>query len=161
MGDNGTLVAWYGAIVSTALGALQVYRFLVEQKEKKIRVKVKLKLGFMKQGPTQSETLLFISAVNVGNRPVTLSFPQIRLPDGKYYMRIPDGSESDATFPHELLPGRMCQAWRAIRKMAEDFKDEGYSGKVKIIGEFRDAADNSYKSEPTDFDIDVWLRDST
>jgi len=48
--DVTTIIAVYGAALSTILGAIELYRFRVEQQEKKPKVKVTLTTGLISQG---------------------------------------------------------------------------------------------------------------
>ena len=152
-------VAVYGAILSTILAILEVYRFRAEQREREPRIRVEIARGFMRQGDAVGPDLIFLDAANAGDKNVTLSFPALLLPDGKYLMTpIPRGDESNVTFPCELLPGRSCSTWREAGNLARSLRKNGYSGRIEIVGEYRDAVGNSYKSKPFNFDIDYWSK---
>jgi len=158
MEDYAALViAVWGAVLSTCLAIFEVYRFLVEQRTRKPRIIVEMTLGFMRRGE-DTRMLIYLSAANAGDKVVTLSFPALLLPDRRYLTTFPRGDESDVAFPHELLPGRSCQTWREIRKLAQSLLDNGYSGTIEIVGEFRDVVGNRYKSKPFTFNIAHWSK---
>jgi len=155
--DTTTIIAIYGAALSTILGAIELYRFHVEQQEKKPRVKVTLTTGLISQGNQVSPAILTLTAANVGRIPVTLtSIPSLYVSRDRKV--ILTEAERDVEFPHELLPGKSCNYWRDIKQLARELKRHGYSGRLKIIGEFGDALDNKYKSKPFSFDIEDWTK---
>ncbi len=155
--DPTTIIAIYGAGLSTILAAIEVYRFRIEQSEKKPKIKVTMTTGFLSQGRETSPAMLTLTAANVGRLPVTLtSIPSlIVFKDQKVILTE---AEKDAEFPHELLPGKSCNCWRDIKQLAQSLKRHGYSGTLKIVGEFGDATDNKYRSKPFPFDIEDWAK---
>jgi hypothetical protein len=157
MVDLTTIIALYGAGLATVLGVLELYRFRIEQAEKKPRVEVTVSTGFLSQGPTTSPAMLVLEAANSGSQPVTLNgIPSLLLPDKQKVILL--GAESDVEFPHELLPGKKCTFWRDIKKLASSLKTKGYSGQLNVVGEFKDAIGNSYKSKSFPFDIEDWAK---
>jgi len=100
---------------------------------------------------------ILLGAMNVGSKAVTLSsVPSLLLPSEKQFVIF--NSIIPVNFPYELLPGKSCQVFIEIREFVQTLKELGYSGKIKIVGQFGDAIGNSYKSEPFDFNIDFWAK---
>jgi len=150
-------IAAYGAVLSTILAAFGAVRWFLERKEKHPRIQVTSKLGFM-TAPWKSGTsdyLIYFEAANIGERPVTLSIPYLRLPDGRN-LWMPKVQRLEA-FPHDLLPGKKCMVWEELRELARGLSEEGFSGEIKFVCTFDDAVGNSYKSKPISFDVDHWL----
>jgi hypothetical protein len=146
---------------ATTLAALgfQVYRYLTGQNEKKPRIRVTASPGFLSQGAMTSPAMLILKAANPGHVPVTLtSFPSLQLPDDKQL--ILTEAQGDFNFPHTLAPGTACQVWREMKQVARELSNSGYTGQVKIVGEFKDAVGNSYRSKPFTFDVDGWTRNA-
>jgi hypothetical protein len=147
------------AIVAVYGAALGTYNLLVRRQENKPKVKVKISMGFLTYATGQtSEAMIFLEAANAGRTTVTLSSPFFRLPD-KQQVVFPN-PQTNATFPHELLPGKSCRIWIGAREFASTLKSNGYSGKVKITGVYRDQVDSCYNSKQSQFDIDNWARSS-
>jgi hypothetical protein len=116
--DPTTIIAIYGAAVSTLLAVIQVYRFRVEQTEKKAKIEVTLTTGFLAQGTATSPAMLFLTAANVGRIPVTLtSIPSLYLPKDEKIILTEADRDVDH-FPYELLPGKKCNYWRDIKQLA-------------------------------------------
>jgi hypothetical protein len=158
MNSLTTIVAVYGAMLSTTLAILQLYRFYLEQKEKRPRVDVKISLEFAWEGNTTTPRKLLFEAANSGNKVVMLNSPSLLLPENPNHVTLilPLLSiDSDVIFPHELLPGRRCTSWKYTKDLARLLLETGYSGEVSIVAEFTDALDNSYKSEPFAFNTSL------
>jgi hypothetical protein len=147
-------IAAYGALLSTILAVLGGVRWFLE---KRPRIQVTSKLGFM-TAPGQSGTsdyLIYFEAANIGERPVTLSIPYLRLPDGRN-LWMPKVQRL-VPFPHDLLPGKKCMVWEELRGLARGLSEEGFSGEIMVVCMFDDAVGNSYKSKPIRIGIDHWL----
>ncbi|MEW6226591.1 MAG: hypothetical protein AB1700_00635 [Bacillota bacterium] len=142
------IVAVYGAVLAT-------YTLVVQLRENRFRVNVKISMGFLVSplGGT-SDTMLFLSASNAGQKVVTLSSQGFLLPN-KNQLVIPY-PQSNVTFPYELLPGKSCQTWIEAREIARALKLEGIYGEVKLVGFYRDQVDKTYRSKPYKFDVDGW-----
>jgi hypothetical protein len=96
--------------------------------------------------------VLILSALNTGSKTVTMSSMGLILPDKKYLFFV--YPTSDVTFPYELAEGKNCKVWTSLEQLAKDLKKEGFSGNVKLIGFYRDAIDNKYRSKPLKFNVD-------
>jgi hypothetical protein len=142
------IVAAYGAILAT-------YNMIMRSREKKSIVHVKISLGFITfaLGGT-SEEMIFLTASNPGQKVVTLSSQGFILPNGMSLV-IPS-PQSDTTFPCELLPGKNCQIWIGAREMTRTLKANSFSGKVRLIGFYRDQVDRIFKSKPFKFNVYDW-----
>lgn len=157
MADLTTIIALYGAGLSTAVGLLELYRFRVQQAEKKAKITVTLLTGFLSQGRETSPAMLTLEAANSGRQPVTLtSIPSLLLPNDQKVVLTE--AESNVQLTYELLPGKSCTFWRDIKQLARSLKGHGYSGQLNIVGEFKDAVGNSYKSKSFPLDIEDWAK---
>jgi hypothetical protein len=155
--DTTTIIAIYGAALSTILAATQLYRFRIEQQEKKPRIKVTLTTGLISQGGATSPALLTLTAANIGRQPVTLTTtPSLLLPDTQKAILL--SATSNFQLPYELQPGKSLDFWDDIHQLARTLKRQGYSGKMDVIGEFGDAIGNKYRSKPFPFDIEDWAK---
>ena len=140
-------VAVYGACLSTYTLCVQIIRNRPE-------VKVKISQGFLTSSVGGlSAQMLFLSASNSGQKTVTLSSCGIRIPYNKQLI-IPN-PKGDVRFPHELLPSKSCQIWIEASEIVETLKSGGFSGKINLIGFYRDQTDRTYKSKPYLFDINA------
>ena len=155
--DATTIIAIYGAVLSTLLGAIQAYSFIIGQREKKPRIKVTLVTGLIARGSATSSAMLTFTAANVGRQPVTLTnTPSLLLPDTQKAILL--SATSNIQLPYELLPGKNLTFWDDIHQLAQNLKRQGYSGKLDVIGEFGDAVGNKYQSKPFPFDIEDWAK---
>ncbi|MGO9019660.1 MAG: hypothetical protein ACLQVJ_15060 [Syntrophobacteraceae bacterium] len=140
-------VAVYGAALST-------YTLIQNRKEKRRQIRVKLSNGFLTSGPELSPAMLLIEATNPGNRTVILNTVGISLPDKKTLaFPIP---HSNVRFPHPLPEGNSCLVWTPLKELAQQLRQEGYSGKVKLVGFYRDQVGTQYSSNAFAFEIDGW-----
>jgi hypothetical protein len=121
------IIAIYGALVST-------YSVWASRQEKKREIKVQLSYGLLANPPSVGLKILIISALNTGQKRVTLTSMGLILPrkDENYLQFLrPD---SNVSFPHDLLEGKDCNVWVTTKEIAEDLKREGYSGKISLKG---------------------------
>lgn len=146
------LVAVYGAGLAT-------YNLIAHLRGTKARVKVKISQGFVTDPLGRpSEPMIILSALNVGQKAVTLCSQGFLLPNGMKWV-FPNPL-SNVRFPYELLPGKSCQIWTEAARLARDLNAQGYSGKVKLVGFYRDQIDTTYKSKPYEFDVENWAKRS-
>ncbi len=142
------VVAIYGAILST-------YTLIQNRQEKQRRVSVKLSNGFLHYGNDGlSPAMLLLEATNPGDRTVILNTAGLSLPDGKTVAFL--NPQSNVSFPHSLAEGNSCIVWTPLKELARQLRQEGYSGKVKLVGFFRDQLGRLYKSKAFIFDIEGW-----
>jgi hypothetical protein len=71
-----------------------------------------------------------IKVVNVGSRPIGVTVPTIRLPNGKF-LSFTD-VEGLRNFPKRLEGGESAPIRTAMKKLADSVKAFGLSGKVKV-----------------------------
>jgi len=139
------VIALYGAILATAIA-------LARRRECRTEIKVKVSSGFLTFADRLSDPMIIVEASNVGHRPVTLSAPFLVLPDGKSMVLLNVGSDVD--YPHELVPGRNCRIWIEAESVAEELRRAGFSGKVMLVGAFRDQSGCEWKGRPYRVEID-------
>jgi hypothetical protein len=141
------LIAIYGALVST-------YSVWTARQEHRREIKVELSYGFMRNALAEvSPTLLILSAMNTGAKTATLTSTGLALPRKKYLLFAQP--ESNVTFPHDLPEGKSCSVWITNEELLKDLKREGYSGRIKLKGYYRDAVGGYYKSKSVRFNIET------
>jgi len=106
-----------------------------------------------------SDTMIFLSASNPGQRAVTLSSHGFAIPRARIELVFPR-PEISLTLPYELLPGKSCNIGVEEKEMAQALKSRGFSGKVKLIGIYRDQINNTYKSKSYEFDVEEWNKET-
>jgi hypothetical protein len=143
------IVAIYGALLST-------YTFVAHQIEKKpkMRVKISTGLSFMPDG-TASPSMVYLTASNIGQRPITLSSYGFQLPN-KMTMFSPRLLPWVQPLPHELLPGTSYRMSLYASALAQSAKEQGYSQKVILIGWYEDAVSRKYKSKAFRLTLEGW-----
>jgi len=147
--ENTTLLlAVWGALLST-------YKVVSDYRKNFRRIKVVLSSGFHNQGNNVGPSVITSRAVNMGSREVTLNSMGYILPDGKKAIIIEP--QSNVIFPHSLSEGKDCYVWKDQRKWAEELRNHGYSGRIKIRGYYGSNTGEIFKSEPIDFDIESAL----
>lgn len=141
------VVALYGAGLST-------YTLIQNRKEKQRQISVKLSNGFLTYGPELSPAMLLIEATNPGDRTVVLNTVGLSLPDGKT-VAFPN-PQSTVCFPYPLQEGNSCMVWTPLKELAQQLSQKGYSGKVRLVGFYRDQLGTVYRSNAFAFDTDGW-----
>ena len=148
--ENITLIiAIWGALLAT-------YKVLSDYRKTTRKLKVEVSYGFftLRDGGVGS-TVITITAINTGYREITLNSMGHILPDKKHILIIEP--QSTVRFPYTLSEGRQCFVWQTQRELAEDLRNNGYSGKIKLRGYYRSATGDTFKSKPIDFDIESTL----
>ena len=95
--------------------------------------------------------MLFITVSNPGHITVKLNIPGIQLPDRRTLV-FPN-PRTDARFPHELLPGNAYKVWPPLADLVTQLKEEGFSGKIKLVGFCEDAVGTTYKGKRWKIDV--------
>jgi hypothetical protein len=135
---SANAVAWYGAIVATASVLISLLNFLRD------RPKIQLKIfeGLLVYGNNLGDnTQIFIEAINVGRRSVTLSGAGLTLKNGKQITII---KSEIVNFPYELQEGKSVQVW--INKN-DAFRDAGEEKTKITYAWYRDATGKIYKTK--------------
>ena len=139
------LIATYGAVLST-------YSAWTARQEHKREIKAQLAYGMVREGyPPTVSTVLIISALNPGEKTVTLSSTGLILPNKKHLAFL---EPRNLQLPHDLPDGKSCSTYIDTKELAEELRKQGYSGKVKLIGYYGDALGERHKSKSLRFDID-------
>jgi hypothetical protein len=139
------VVAVFGASLST-------WNAVSKQLEKRRRVTVKVSRGFEAYGPVLGPDSVIVTALNKGQRSVTLSGAGSLLPDGGTVIYF--GQSGNTRFPHELESGKSCLISMPVQAVGEQMKKAGFSGTIKLAGYFRDALDKTYASKRFHFDVE-------
>ena len=145
--DVTAMVALYGAVLSTIIAVR-------EWKAKRPDIRVEVSEGRVQLSlDAWSEPMIFINAVNAGQKVVTLAMVGVLLPDGqRIVFPIPSPY---VTFPYVLLPESPCKAFTPAAKLAANLKAGRYWEKVSIIGYYDDEVGRRHKSKPTIFDTET------
>jgi len=140
------IIASYGALLST-------YSIWNKRQEQRRKIKVELSYGLLRAGLTSDvSSVLIISAKNTGRKTVTLSSMGLVLPDKKYLAFL--YPKSNVSFPYDLPEGKDCNVWIETEELTKDLKKGGYSGKISLIGYYKDAIGGMYKSKSLKFDTE-------
>jgi hypothetical protein len=114
------LIALYGAGLST---------YLLWRSKRHLRVYITPDFRVYADGAISTQ-MVSIKVVNTGFRPVGITVPTIRLPNGKFVSFTDvDGLKS---FPKRLEDGETASLSMTMRKLANSLKEAGQSGKVTI-----------------------------
>lgn len=138
-----------------------ILSFVARRKEKKGLLNVDVRIGLFKTMFGLKGPELFISAYNIGNRPVTISSFGLIVPkkNDRRYMTFFDFN-SNLEFPYEVYPGKSCEVWQEPEWVANNLKSEGFTGKVKVKGFYRDQTKREYRGKKFIFDIDEYLKNN-
>ena len=140
------VVAIYGAVLST-------YTLLINRRESRRRINVKLTWGVVGDTP-DPRTVFFLTASNPGRRSVTLHGFHLRLPNGKQFVFAPPPGAP--VFPHEVREGKQCAVWVPVREVVRALMKERFTGKVKLVAVFRDSIDQEFQSKSFKGTIEKW-----
>jgi len=137
---SASAVSWYGAIVAT----LSVFISLLNYLRDRSGIKVKLSEGFVGDWGnwSNSENLqIFIEAINIGRRPVTLNGVGFSLKNGRQVIVT---RPELINFPYELQEGKSIQTWVDKNDIFQDVARQ----KTKITyAWYQDATGKVYKTK--------------
>lgn len=136
-----TILAIWGAILSTVLAI---------QRLQENRRRLKVEVGISLIGAATVEKYLYLHASNISKRPISLSSYGLLLPDKKQYWRE---NESPYQFPTLLTDGQATEIWMKLEDVLNKLKKEGYKGKIKIRGFFKDVTGKRYSSKEYTLDL--------
>jgi hypothetical protein len=141
--DFQAIAAWWGAILATLLGAFEVYKW---KQENTPQLTVECKAVRLKVDDVPERTKYFcFTAVNTGNRAVTVSGAFVEMNDGERIL-IKPVSGFAMPFPARIEPGDALQHLVPPGPIVEARADEaGVKGVV-----FTDAAGNDYRGPLND-----------
>lgn len=139
------LVAIWAALLAT-------YKVLSDYLRNVRKLKVQVAYGFITRRRGAGPTVITITAINTGYREITLNSMGFILPDKKISLIIEP--QSNVKFPYTLSEGKQCYVWQTQKELAEDLRDNGYSGKIRLRGYYRSATGDTFKSKPIDFDTE-------
>ena len=143
------IVAIYGALLST-------YTLLANRKEKLRHINIDLSVGIPTPNLALGSRVILMTIANPGSRPVTVNSALIWLPNKKQLLL--SDHWSNITYPHNLQEGNNCLLWVDPYEIAAICSEEGFTGKVKLIGVVKDALGKTYKSRSFVFDVESWAR---
>lgn len=146
------------AVVAGYAATLATYTYVMQRLEKRPQVRSSMDICFLASalGDT-SDPLVSFTAVNTGERPVTLTGHFIRLPN-KEQAIIPIPLPPGNRLPYELQPGNNCTLYCELKEFAHSVRNRGLRGTIKIVSIFRDATGRTYKGKPYLFDVDEWTK---
>lgn len=132
-----------------------MYKYL-ERKDKRHKIKVKVNFSFPVYLTELGEMMLQISAINDGEKTVTLTSCGILLPDKTTIIKtgqIEIEYLSQNKLPYDLEPGKKCIQFFYIGEIKSTLRENKYNGKVKVKGFFRGATDREYFSKPVKLEL--------
>jgi hypothetical protein len=135
---SANIVAWYGAIIAT----LSIILAFLNYFRDRTKIKVKISQGFFAYGDHLGrEVNVFIEAMNIGRRPVTLTGAGLTLKNGKQMFVI---RPELISFPYELQEGKSVQVSLNKNEIFQEAKKE--NSKISYAW-YRVATDKIYKAK--------------
>jgi len=132
------------------------------ERDSRPQIKVTVTAGARQWGPMMVP-ILHLGAQNTGKVLVYLDAPMMQTPDQMYLHFILDSEVnlhnwenvhySEVKFPVCLQPTQSCQVLLTRSSIEDNLKQE-HSGRVVVIGTYRDGAGNLYESDPYEIDLD-------
>lgn len=111
-------VAWYGAIIATLSLVIAATKLFADRR----RLRVSVDYGILK-GVGDERTKVFISAANIGKRPITVNSLGLRFKDNT---EIIIRQTPNLNMPHTLNEGEDCRTWidkeELVASLAENNK---------------------------------------
>jgi hypothetical protein len=105
----------------------------------------------------EEHTYLQIRAKNLGQVKLQLGRPHLELPDGNgVYVdpaHLPEEPDCATHFPTVLDPHRSMNVYVLASDLAESLQKYGLRESVQLVGVYKDAIDNEYRSSPYTFDL--------
>jgi len=149
--DMATLLA---ALVAVAGLILSIYNFIVDRRDKAIRLIAKIGNGFLTYGPELSDLMLLLDIANVGEKAVKISTVEIKWK--KREIVFFKGIDGTAKVPFELPPGDSAKFWIPIKEVATALKKEGCTDREYVKACFRTAVDSEFLSKRFPIDVKEW-----
>ena len=141
------LIALYGAVVATIVGAVQIRNLRPHVVVTVERVWISDSDGCL------SDEELCVQATNVGTRSMGFgALPSLFC--GKVGMIFTNPHSSDDTFPRDLQPGASCKVFINPLRLAESLKKSGAHGIVNLRGRYVDETRRTYWSCRFSFNVD-------
>ena len=135
---SANTVAWYGAIVSTIAIIFNILSYLRDRSKVKVKISQGL-LGYSHH--TENNLQIFIEAINIGRRLVTLTGVGFSLKNRKnLYILEP----KSIRFPCELQEGKSVQVWTDKKTLLRDVRKEKTSIQHAW---YKDATGKFYKTK--------------
>jgi hypothetical protein len=136
--------ALYGAVLSTL-----AFRQSRRKEEKQVTLQCTVAVRFDEDdNPIAKMTV--IEVINSGQRPVVVSDPTFRMPNGKLMFFLP--AEGRKQFPKSLADGEKVSLYCHDDALGKALRAEGYSGKVRLIPQCTDQTEKQYWGEKLIFD---------
>jgi len=133
-------VAWYGAIVATISFIATFTLGIINYLRDRAKIKIKVSEGFLiPSSYIGDKPQIFIEAINMGRRPVTLVSVGFTLSNGKFLV-IP--KPMNISFPYELNEGKSVQVFTEKDKLFKQAEEE--QSRIKDAW-YRDATGRVYK----------------
>lgn len=142
------------AIVAILGFGTSIYNLVVNIKRNRFNLRVTLTHGYIRPLGGSSAPVLTVDISNIGNRPACIKSCGFILPNKMYLTFTNPYPHAMAELPHDLLEGKNFTFWYPIGLMAETLRKDGFGDTVRLIGFYKDAIGNTYKSKPLSFDID-------
>jgi hypothetical protein len=99
-----TVLAVWGALVSTGLAALKINEYLKDRPRLKVTIQPSMK-AFPNTSAYGTMTVLLAKVANIGRRPTTITHVSLMLPRGRGYVLCAD--PITATYPVELSENKV------------------------------------------------------
>lgn len=146
------------ALVALYAAGLSTYNFIMERRDKRPSLNVRLSYGALTLSDHGQIVLLF-NVSNAGSQPITLTSIGVRLND-KRTLYMPQLSGT-ASLPIELQPGQGRLFWMLPHVVAQSLHEQGYNGEQKVRAVCTDATGREHFSKSWTFNIEARLNDSS
>ena len=133
------IVAIYGAMLAT-------FTFVIQQIEKREKVKATLSLGFVSHGASKPIDVVILEAANFGNVPVHLSSCHLSLPATKD--KLVARFQYSREFPVTLNPGESVTARIESETFIQIVRKSMNVSEVVAVAEFSNKGGGSFRSKP-------------
>lgn len=144
---------WIPIAISGLSLLIAGYTLLMQLRQTKERLKVRLNMGVTASVGYVSESMLLAEAANVGDRPVTVSSFGLQLPDKKVLL-FPY-KQQHVNLPYELLPGKSCTMVMPAQEVARTLVEHGHS-EVKLVLQFSAQSGKTFKAKAYKFNAEAW-----
>lgn len=141
-------IALYAALLAT-------FTFIVQQMEKRGKIRVSLSLGFVARGQEDPVDVVSLEAANHGNVPVHLSSCHLNLPHTKE--KLIAHFHFDKDFPITLNPGESIQAWLESHQFIEIVRKNKSVDEIVASAEFSNKGNGVFRSKPQNLNLKTML----
>lgn len=136
---------------------VSAYVAYMQFRSKRENLKLIFKMGAMTYTSSGlGEWEYLIEVINIGERTVTISSAQLKLPNNKY-LNFPF-VQPHLSLPYELTMGKNCLIGVSLKQLGYSLINAGYQGKINVIPQIITQGGKNFSAKSTELDINDLIK---